>query len=161
MPLAYPLRSLVEVEIFRGSLASAQSLDIIQVQSRSRDDDTPWGDIPQDLFWEDQSGRRAEAGDAYERQSFPQSDGTLTLGPWKYVGDSRSLEGQYGRAANIDWTPPIEPGGVMRTPLGTVLFDDDGNLLSRPAVGEQDLDVWTGEPLFEEDGVTPILVPGA
>ena len=158
MPLAYPLRSLVEVDVFRGSLASAQAFGIIQVQSRSRDDATTWGDIPFETFWEDQSGRRAEAGDAYERQSFPQPDGTLTVGPWKYVGDSRSLEGQYGRAANIDWTPPIEPGGVMRTPLGTVLFDDAGDLLLRPAVGEQDLDVWTGEPLVDELG-DPVLVP--
>jgi hypothetical protein len=45
----------------------------------------------------------------------------------------------------------------MRTPLGTPLYDDEGALINRPAVGEQDLDRWTAEPLVDEQG-DPVLV---
>ena len=164
MTLAYPFRSLVDLEVFRGSLGTspdqpgtAQFLGFREVRSSTRTDATAWASITPEVYFEDGAGRRARAGDVYERQVLIQPDGSPSYGPWRYVGDSRALKGEYGRAANVDWMPTIQPGGVMRTPLATPLYDDEGALINRPAVGEQDLDPWTGEPLVNEQG-DPVLV---
>lgn len=165
MPLVFPLQTLVEIEVFRGFMGTdpsqpgtAQYLGISQRVARTRTDETAFAAIDPVTEWIDASGRVAQPGDVYERQSSPNLDGTLSVGAWKFVGTSRALRGVYGRAANIDWLPTIAPEGVMRTPLGTPLVADDGSLLTRPASGEQDLDPWTGAPLTDENG-NPVLVP--
>lgn len=164
MTHAFPLRDLKDIEVFRGVLGNAEVpgtatwFGFTETRRRTRADATAWGSVAEEITFRDQSDRIVTAGDTYERQAIPQPDGSVSYGAWSYVGRSNALQGLFGRAVSIDWAPQIAPGQNMRTPLATLLYDEAGTLITRPAVGEQDLDPWTGEPLFDDQG-QPVLVP--
>ncbi len=161
MPIyVYPATSRLELEVFRGSKESAASLGFTQRQFRERpatDVGSPW--LPAlGTTWRDARGREATKGDVYARQVTVDAEDELHHGEFIYVGPSigEHLK-KFGKAVNIAWEPRVAPGENMRTPLGSVMFDSEGDIIVRPQVGEQDLDPWTGDPMVDDDG-NPVLV---
>lgn len=151
-----PKNAVYEIEVFRGNLVSAEVFGIKQRSQRERTDTTAWSEIPVETIWIDAQGREAQDGDVYQRKVSEAADGTITvLSEWEYVAPVLTLKDRYERVAP-NRSRDNAPGSPIRNPLGLPLFDE-GGLILRPAIGEQDIDEWTGEPLVDENG-DPVLV---
>lgn len=161
MPIyAAPARSVVELGVFTGGRASADTFGLTEIKRQIRDagpDQPPWGEVEDEQFHTLDGTTPIEPGTVFERQAIEQQDGSLILGAWRIVGHISTMrEGDY-EAVNLNRTRSSAPGANLKNPLGLVHRTTDGDPITRPAVGEQDLDPWTGEPLVDEAG-DPILV---
>lgn len=175
MKYGFQIRHLIAYDDFRGTEASAIDFGFEEERIERRQAGGPqFSVIDHTDTWRDASNRIAEAGDIYSRPAEivgydALGDPIIQLtGVWEYRGELRTLAGRTAMrdrnagvrmATNMSRGSASEPGANMKNPAGMQLYDELGAILKRPAVGEQDIDEWTAELLFELDGVTPVLVP--
>lgn len=175
MKYGFQIRHLIAYDVFAGSENSAIEFEFTERREEERPAGGPqFSEIDHTDTWRDASDRVAEAGDVYTRPAKivdydAQGDPVILLnGAWSYVGEMRTLEGRQHMksvrggirpAANLSRDSASAPGANMRNPAGMLMFDELGARIKRPLSGEQDIDEWTGELLFELDGTTPVLVP--
>ena len=170
MPYAIPTSQLVELDVFRATQASMAAFGFSERRQRVRastNGDVPaWAAVEEVTEYLDAQGATALAGDVYARQVVVADEvtGAVNVGGWLRVGNTRTPEARAALNATYRYTPTyqpdstVAPGSNMRTPLRLLMVQADGSLLTRPAVGQPDLDPSTGEPLLDGDG-NPVLVP--
>ena len=98
-----------------------------------------------------------QVGDAFVRPVVRSGDQDASgQGEYSWFGPPGALEGAI--KLNVANLPTNAPGTNMLSPAGTAVFYE-GARVPVPASGEQARHAWSGAPLFEADGVTPVLVP--
>lgn len=165
MTIYTPREHTVEVEEFLGTPVSAELLGLFEARYTERGADRPaWNTVDEvGPFWTLDGRTPVLPGDVFERQAaIDEGPARRQAGPWKYVGETRTPEGRAALARAYvrvvqQWVARSVPEGPMTTENGFRMFDEQGGLLRRPAIGEQDLDRTTGEPMVDEQG-QPILV---
>lgn len=151
-------RSVVELDVFTGSDASAAKFGLrdYRVDSRETGDaKPPWSEVEREDFYSLDGVTPVPPGTAFARQVI-ETDGELIEGDWKPIGDVLALEGKY-EAVALNRNRTNKPGANMKNPLGVPLRDSEGNSIQRPSIGEQDRDPWTGELMVDKSNL-PILV---
>ena len=147
---------VIEVDVYRGTPADAATYGVtrsrdlgdtsVTYHSRRYLGDTSIGDI----FF-----RTVKAWDE-DAQEFQ------IVGSWQYLGGRESLRDAVIARPQIQ--VQAAPGQFLRLPVGLVgiydlngdgdLQDDGEGGIQRPAVGEVDIDPWTGEP-YEDGRLVP------
>tara|TARA_R110000782_G_scaffold259110_2_gene349336 strand:+ start:52305 stop:52832 length:528 start_codon:yes stop_codon:yes gene_type:complete len=174
MKYGFQLRHLIAYDVFTGNDNSAEQFEFTEHREENRAaGGPPFSAIAHTDSWRDAINREALAGDVYARPARivgydAAGDPIIQLtGAWEYRGEMRTLEGREAMrdrqggvrpAPNLSRDSSSAPGANMKNPAGLPLFTELGVRVTRPAIGEQDIDEWTGELLFELDGVTPVLV---
>lgn len=155
-------RAVVELDVFIGTPSSVDTFGLEEIRYTKRDGGVgrpAWGTVDETgpIYVLPGTLTEVPPGTAFERQVVETDDPSVTIrGAWTLVGPMRGLEGEY-EAVQLNRNRVNAPGATMRNPLGMVLRDSSGSPITRPAVGEQDLDPWTGEPLVDQNG-DPVLV---
>lgn len=162
MPYATKSRAVVELDVFIGTPSSVDTFGLEEIRYTQRDGGVnrpAWGTVDETgpIYVLPGTLTEVPTGTVFERQVVETDDpDVLITGAWTMVGPMSSLDGQY-EAVQLNRNRVNAPGAPMRHPLGFLLRDSDGNTVIRPAVGEQDLDPSTGEPLVDGNG-DPVLV---
>jgi hypothetical protein len=162
MPYATKSRAVVELDVFIGTPSSVDTFGLEEIRYTKRDGGVnrpAWGTVEETgpIYVLPGTLTEVPTGTVFERQVVETEDESAPIiGAWTMVGPMSSLEGQY-EPVLLGRNRVNAPGAPMRNPLGLVLRAEDRSVILRPAIGEQDLDQWTGEPLVDGSG-NPVLV---
>ena len=141
------LSGVYEVQILGAGAASAVALNVKRYQGQ---DDSNL----RLLYF---GGLQVSIGDAFVRpvirSGAEEGEGQ---GAFTWFGPPSALEGSV--KLSVARLPTNTAGGDLLSPAGTPVFRQGARVVV-PASGEQAVNAWTGELLFEADGTTRILVP--